>query len=152
MINITLPDGSVRQYEKGTTALQIAQSISEGLARNVLAAKYNREHRLQVPYSIPCRDARGRRCRQGISTNRICYRSTTVANRILLIIHQHAADGCHGQCGTRLARSRIPVDTKNSDIRVLPDKVWSGFPIRSTTKQRARVVPRFHKNGTTLVS
>ncbi len=39
MINITLPDGSVRQYEKGTTALQIAQSISEGLARNVLAAK-----------------------------------------------------------------------------------------------------------------
>jgi threonyl-tRNA synthetase len=41
MINITLPDGSVRQYEKGTTALQIAQSISEGLARNVLAAKVN---------------------------------------------------------------------------------------------------------------
>jgi threonyl-tRNA synthetase len=39
MINITLPDGSVRQYEKGTTALQIASSISEGLARNVLAAK-----------------------------------------------------------------------------------------------------------------
>lgn len=39
MINITLPDGSVRQYEEGTTALQIAQSISEGLARNVLAAK-----------------------------------------------------------------------------------------------------------------
>ncbi len=41
MINITLPDGSVREYEKGTTALQIAQSISEGLARNVLAAKVN---------------------------------------------------------------------------------------------------------------
>jgi threonyl-tRNA synthetase len=41
MINITLPDGSVRQYEKGTTALQIAASISEGLARNVLAAKVN---------------------------------------------------------------------------------------------------------------
>ena len=41
MINITLPDGSIRQYEKGTTALQIAQSISEGLARNVLAAKVN---------------------------------------------------------------------------------------------------------------
>lgn len=39
MINITLPDGSVRQYEKGTTALQVATSISEGLARNVLAAK-----------------------------------------------------------------------------------------------------------------
>jgi len=43
MINITLPDGSVRQYESGTTALQIALSISEGLARNVLAAKVNGE-------------------------------------------------------------------------------------------------------------
>jgi threonyl-tRNA synthetase len=41
MIKITLPDGSVREYEKGTTSLQIAQSISEGLARNVLAAKVN---------------------------------------------------------------------------------------------------------------
>jgi threonyl-tRNA synthetase len=41
MINITLPDGSVRQYEKGVTSLGIAQSISEGLARNVLAAKVN---------------------------------------------------------------------------------------------------------------
>ncbi|MBK7213568.1 MAG: threonine--tRNA ligase [Bacteroidales bacterium] len=39
MINITLPDNSVRQYPKGTTALQVALSISEGLARNVLAAK-----------------------------------------------------------------------------------------------------------------
>ncbi|MGV8878210.1 MAG: threonine--tRNA ligase [Sphingobacteriaceae bacterium] len=38
MINITLPDGSVRPYESGTTAYQIALSISEGLARNVLAA------------------------------------------------------------------------------------------------------------------
>ncbi|MEJ6757398.1 MAG: TGS domain-containing protein, partial [Crocinitomicaceae bacterium] len=39
MINITLPDGSVRQVEKGTSAMDIALSISEGLARNVLAAK-----------------------------------------------------------------------------------------------------------------
>lgn len=39
MINVTLPDGSVRQYESGTTALDVAKSISEGLARNVLAAK-----------------------------------------------------------------------------------------------------------------
>src|SRR6201986_540042 len=39
MINITLPDGSARQYEKGTTPMQIAMSISEGLARNVLAAE-----------------------------------------------------------------------------------------------------------------
>lgn len=43
MINITLPDGTVRQYAEGTTALQIAQSISEGLARNVLAAKVDNE-------------------------------------------------------------------------------------------------------------
>ncbi len=43
MINITLPDNSVRQYPQGTTAMQVAQSISEGLARNVLAAKVNDE-------------------------------------------------------------------------------------------------------------
>ena len=42
-INITLPDGSVRQFEAGSTALDIAQSISEGLARNVLSAKVNGE-------------------------------------------------------------------------------------------------------------
>lgn len=39
MINVTLPDGSVRQYENGVTSLDVAKSISEGLARNVLAAK-----------------------------------------------------------------------------------------------------------------
>ncbi|MET0461895.1 MAG: threonine--tRNA ligase [Chitinophagaceae bacterium] len=38
MINITLPDGSVRQYEKGVSSLDIAKSISEGLARKVIAA------------------------------------------------------------------------------------------------------------------
>lgn len=43
MINITLPDGSVRQYEAGVTGYQIAASISEGLARNVLAAQVNGE-------------------------------------------------------------------------------------------------------------
>jgi threonyl-tRNA synthetase len=41
MINITLPDGAVRQYEAGVTAMDIAKSISEGLARKVLAAKVN---------------------------------------------------------------------------------------------------------------
>ncbi|HRA12311.1 MAG: threonine--tRNA ligase [Chitinophagaceae bacterium] len=41
MINITLPDGAVRQYEKGITVLDIAKSISEGLARKVLAAEVN---------------------------------------------------------------------------------------------------------------
>lgn len=39
MINVTLPDGSVRQFENGVTSLDVAKSISEGLARNVLAAK-----------------------------------------------------------------------------------------------------------------
>ncbi len=43
MINITFPDGKVRQYEDGTTAMEIAKSISEGLARNVLSAKINGE-------------------------------------------------------------------------------------------------------------
>ncbi len=40
-MNITLPDGSVRSFERGTTAFEIAKSISEGLARNVLTAKFN---------------------------------------------------------------------------------------------------------------
>lgn len=44
-ITITLPDGSERSYQKGTTALDVAKSISEGLARNVLAAKVNGEVR-----------------------------------------------------------------------------------------------------------
>lgn len=44
-IRITLPDQSVREYAKGSTALDIAKSISEGLARNVLAAKVNGEVR-----------------------------------------------------------------------------------------------------------
>ena len=39
MIQITLPDGSVRDYNKGASAMDVALSISEGLARNVLAAK-----------------------------------------------------------------------------------------------------------------
>jgi len=39
MIQITFPDGAVRAYESGSTALDIAQSISEGLARNILAAE-----------------------------------------------------------------------------------------------------------------
>ena len=41
MINITFPDKSVRQYEAGVTPLDIAKSISDGLARNVLSAKVN---------------------------------------------------------------------------------------------------------------
>ena len=41
MINITLPDGSIRNYPKGSSALDVAKSISEGLARKVLAAEVN---------------------------------------------------------------------------------------------------------------
>lgn len=41
MIKISFPDGAIREYEKGATALDIAKSISEGLARKVLAASVN---------------------------------------------------------------------------------------------------------------
>ncbi|HZK65537.1 MAG TPA: threonine--tRNA ligase [Puia sp.] len=43
MIKITLPDGAVREFEAGTTAMQVAKSISEGLARKVMAASVNGE-------------------------------------------------------------------------------------------------------------
>jgi threonyl-tRNA synthetase len=43
MIKITLPDGSERAYQSGITAMEIAKSISEGLARKVLAASINGE-------------------------------------------------------------------------------------------------------------
>ncbi len=43
MIKITLPDGSVREYQQGISSMEIAKSISEGLARKVLAAKVNNE-------------------------------------------------------------------------------------------------------------
>ncbi|MEX2380543.1 MAG: TGS domain-containing protein, partial [Vicingaceae bacterium] len=45
MINITLPDGSIKTFEAGVTPLEVAKSISEGLARNVLAAKVDGEVR-----------------------------------------------------------------------------------------------------------
>ena len=41
MIKITLPDGSIRNYVKPTTVLDIAKDISEGLARNVISAQFN---------------------------------------------------------------------------------------------------------------
>jgi len=43
MIKITFPDGAERQYEQGTSAMEIAKSISEGLARKILAANVNGE-------------------------------------------------------------------------------------------------------------
>ncbi|MFO7702559.1 threonine--tRNA ligase [Psychroflexus maritimus] len=43
MINITLPDGSVKEFESGVTPMDVALSISAGLARNVISAKFNNE-------------------------------------------------------------------------------------------------------------
>jgi threonyl-tRNA synthetase len=43
MIEIKFPDASVRSFEAGTTVLEVAQSISEGLARNVLSAQFNQK-------------------------------------------------------------------------------------------------------------
>jgi threonyl-tRNA synthetase len=43
MIKITLPDGAVKEYEPGSSAMDVAKSISEGLARKVLAANINGE-------------------------------------------------------------------------------------------------------------
>ncbi|WP_335976228.1 threonine--tRNA ligase [Gaetbulibacter jejuensis] len=41
MVNITLPDGSIKSFEGATTPIEVAKSISEGLARNVISAKFN---------------------------------------------------------------------------------------------------------------
>jgi threonyl-tRNA synthetase len=41
MIDITLPDGSIKQYETNVTPMDVAKSISEGLARNVISAKFD---------------------------------------------------------------------------------------------------------------
>ena len=50
MMKITFPDGSIREYAKGTTAMQIAESISQRLAQDVLAAEVNGEVRdLNLP-------------------------------------------------------------------------------------------------------
>ena len=43
MIQVSLPDGSIKEFEKGTTPMDVAKSISEGLARNVISAKYKGE-------------------------------------------------------------------------------------------------------------
>ena len=41
MIEITLPDGNIKSVEKNSTAMEVAKSISEGFARNVISAKFN---------------------------------------------------------------------------------------------------------------
>ena len=50
MINITFPDGSVREYDPGITPIEIAKNISHGLAKKVLVAEINNElHELSTP-------------------------------------------------------------------------------------------------------
>ena len=41
MIKVTLKDGSVREFKVGTKVISVAKDISEGLARNVISAKFN---------------------------------------------------------------------------------------------------------------
>ena len=41
MINITFPDGAIREFESGVTTFDIAQSISNSLAKKALAGKFN---------------------------------------------------------------------------------------------------------------
>ena len=43
LIKVTFPDGAIKEFPKSTTGMEIALSISEGLARNVLVAKVNGE-------------------------------------------------------------------------------------------------------------
>ncbi|WP_415223703.1 threonine--tRNA ligase [Psychroserpens sp.] len=43
MIDITLPDGTIKTFEEGTTPMEVAKSISEGFARNVISANFNDE-------------------------------------------------------------------------------------------------------------
>lgn len=55
MINITLPDASVKQFNEGVTPLEVAKSISEGLARNVLSATIDGEIKeLNTPLNKDC--------------------------------------------------------------------------------------------------
>ena len=51
MINITLKDGSVKQYSEETSVISIAKDISEGLARNVISANFN-DKVVEVYYMI----------------------------------------------------------------------------------------------------
>ena len=52
MIKISLPDGSIKEVEDGSSAFDVAQSISQGLARNVLSASFN-EKTVEVNDPLP---------------------------------------------------------------------------------------------------
>lgn len=55
-IQVTFPDGNIRTFDAGTTAMQVAQSISEGLARNVLAARIDDQIKdANTPLDQDCR-------------------------------------------------------------------------------------------------
>lgn len=55
MIKVTFPDGSLREYAKGTTAFQIAESISPRLAADILVASVNNEvYEINRPISVDC--------------------------------------------------------------------------------------------------
>ena len=55
MVKITFPDGSVREYEAGVTGLQIAESISPALARDVVSCGVNGENnRVKYAYKQRC--------------------------------------------------------------------------------------------------
>ena len=43
MIKVSFPDGNVKEFKKGTKVIDIAKSISEGLARKIISASYNSE-------------------------------------------------------------------------------------------------------------
>jgi threonyl-tRNA synthetase len=53
MIDITLPDGTIKTFEEGTTPMEVAKSISEGFARNVISANFNDE---TIETSTPLRN------------------------------------------------------------------------------------------------
>ena len=43
MISISLNDGSIKEFPKGSSAIEIAKNISEGFARNVISASFNNQ-------------------------------------------------------------------------------------------------------------
>lgn len=54
MIKISFPDGAIREYTEGITSMDIAKSISEGLARNILAASFNGN---TIDLSLPLKES-----------------------------------------------------------------------------------------------
>ena len=78
MINITFPDGSIKQYEAGVTAMQVAESISPRLAAEVLSCGVNGETRdLLRPINEDCElklykwdDEEGKHFRRSVGSDR----------------------------------------------------------------------------------